>query len=737
MANSDGTLRIMVKGVPGSMDVRSDLASQGLTLESFDSNTLTAKVKNLDGQSGTVNVGKDAGLLNNPDVVIDQSPLSAMDRVQLGMVRKDATVYGQYLQKAKAFLKGEAIPGMAEFDAQAPVQEKRALQLLKSKFEDSRIVDGNFQVKDRGVWRMADSSNSSLADYGKDISEFIGSSGLNIMGAIAGGSAGATAGAGAGLLGGPAAPLTVPGGAIIGGALGSITGAMAGELAEEGTAIAISDGVVDPQVIANELMTEGTLGLVGELPMAAIGLKLAGRAAAKGITEGSDAIAKEALTASVQKNQRGFTKVASEASPGVKDSIAKMYSMANANISQPALRTALDSPENMAEVIQHSKTIANLAPNAPNPVLNDMGDILQDNLMKVYQAAQEQYGEVLRKVQFALTGTKFETNLADLSKFSNQQLSQLSDEAASSIKPVLNLLNNEAKAVEGGILKGGVGFNKLMQINQAIDDRLGALGAFKANVNKSNAANESIEALQRIRDVVDSHITAATKYVDLGPALETKKQNYGQLKDALKTIWGQAFSSARDTDFAVKFARGELDQTKDQAFKIINELQPSFNLDKLTRDVRVRQAAIETKDAFALPKSGPAAFAAGAAAVGFLAKAPLLAAPFVVSAFSPKGALKLASGTNKAAASIGSGLSKTKIPYDAAKNSARKLVIMANTSGAIHALPVAQKAAILKDKTLFDKFFGGTESLMNEVDGSKERILDAASQAVEQKEGQQ
>lgn len=763
----NSTIRVLNNktGQSGSIDIKDSLAQQGLELTEFNPDTLEAKVKDpVSGRTGSVNVAQGAGLQGKEDIVVDSSPLTAMERVQLGMVKKDATVYGQYLQKAKAVLGGTAIPGQKEFDAQAPVQEGRALNFLKKKFEDARVVNGNFQVKQNGVWKMADSNNSSLADYGKDIAEFVGNSGLNIMGAIAG----ATYGAGVGSFGGPI-------GTIIGGVLGSVAGSVVGEVAEEGTAIGISDGVIDPNVIGNELITEATLGLAGELPFAKLGAKLAAKAASRGLAANSEEIIKEGMQIAVAKNQRGFTKISKEASPGVKDSIAKIYSTANANISQPALRTAIDSPENMAEVIQHSKTIANLGPNDPNPVLNDMGDIIQDGLMKVYKSAQKDYGETLNKVQFALNGTKFETNLSELSKYADQQLSQISDDAGGYIRPLLRVLKSEVAGEKAArtvnkaevattntgarmldlagtsaaevstkagakendvILKGGIAFNKLRELNKVIDDRLESLGAYKADINKSNAANEAISALEKIKAQVDEHITAATKYVDLGPKFEAQKVQYGELKDSFKKIWGRAFSATRDTDFAQRVAKDTVDLDKSEALKTINKLRPEFNYDKITRDLRVRQAAIETKDAFAFPKSGPAFTAAVAGAGAFLTSHPLIGAPVVAAAISPKAALKMASKSTQLAATAQNVGKVARIPMDQAKQAARKLVIMANTSGVIHAMPAAQKQLLLKDKNLFDKYFNGTGDLTKEVDGAQQRIIDAASQAAEQKQGQ-
>lgn len=673
---STGQIKFKSGDKEGSFDARSMLADQGASIESV-------------------------GEFNRPEQAVDSSPLTWKERFELGYLTRESSDYQRLVGNISSMFGGKGAD-----DASIEANEKRAIAKLKSRYDDAKVVNGELVVKHDGVWKRVDSSSDSI---GEDAAQLLGNTGLNIMGSIAGGLAG---GAVAG-----------PPGAI----LGAIAGGLTGEVAEEATAIGIAGGEVDPEGVARDLMTEGVLAMAGETVFG-----LLGRGAAK-LTKMAPEVAANLAKAEAVKTEaavvKGMQKVGSTADAKVKDLIAQTYSTVNSELSEVPLREAIDNPANMAKAHQYSKVARALPTDAPNPLLREMADGLQDAVETSMSKAQAKFGEVLGQIRNKVSDD-FTIDLEQRAL----DLKVAAQEAPRDKRAFFNSLENETtdliKAMksrnEQPVLRGKSAFALTERQYEMINKKLADVGAYDRMATPGSEDRLMIKSMEKIKSYIDSERLFAAEHANLqGPFAEVKKM-YGSVKDAVDVIWSKSFSNKRDLSFAQKVAQGKVEPNVTEALAELNRLVPEAKVQSKLSEMRLRQAGIEMTKLFKMPDLVRTAGAGTAAVTG---GAPGMAAAATVA--SPRFAAAQARGAARVSEAMTKGALAKALPK--ARAQARALMGMAYSSGFLRTVDQAATRSLLQNPDLFKQYLDQVNNLSSSMaNASEEKVTEAAIQAAGQ-----
>lgn len=647
----------------------------------------------------------DVGELNKPEQALDSSPLSWKERFELGYLTRESSDFQRLISNV-----GTLFGGKPMSDEAIAANEKRALGQLKKRYGDAKVVNGELVVKHEGVWKKVDSSSDSI---GEDAAQLLGNSGLNLMGAIAGG----TFGASLGMAGGPLAPLTVP----VAGAIGAVAGSVLGEVAEEATAVGIVGGEIDPAGTARDLLTEATLGLVGE----SVGGLMA-KGASKLAGPGLEAATKAAEVKAEATVVKGMSKVAATADSKVKDTIAQTYATINPELSEAPLREAIDSAENMAKAHAYSKVARVLPTDAPNPLLRDMATSLQDSLDKAYELNFKNLDGVLKKIQNTVTDD-FKIDLEQ----TVIDLKAAAKDAPRDKRAFFNSLENETIDLVKGFkssgeepaLKGKKAWAYTQRMYKMIHQKLKDVGAYEKQQQIDAGDRMLFNSMEKIRSYYDSTIMAAADFSNLTPEFEAQRKQFRDVADMLGTIWSKSFSNKRDLSFAQNVAKGKVDPNVTEALVEINRLIPDAGVQSTLSDMRIKQAGIEMTPLFKVPDLVRSA-AAGTAAISGGVPGAVAAATVVSPRFASTQARAVARGSEM--------LTKNRLAQalPQARSQARSLLGLAYTSGFVRTLNQSSSRALLTNPDLFNQFVNQSTQLSSSLaEASEEKVTDAAVRA--------
>ncbi len=691
--------------MPVEFDLGQFAKDNNAIVKGIDETTHKVQFETIDGkQKGEFDLGRmlsDSGVTdlkavkisNSPDSAIDASPLSAGQRAELGLMTREFGAFQQIKNMVTGVSKEES-------DADLAKTQNRALSQLKKQFEDASISNGEFKVKKNGKWYNA---NANGLDWG-DTAEFAAQNGLNMLGAIAGGA-----------LAGP-----------VGAAAGS---SLVAEGAEELLSAAIAGDAIDLKGVAQDMTTDALMNLTGNA---------VGKAVVKG--GGTLLQAAEKPTAAIVKT---FKDIAESAPGTIKDGIASMYALANPNISQKALRAAIDSPDAVEEVAKLSAVIAKDATgDIVNEVQNNMASKLYNKLKFAEDAAQEHFGKIVGSIQENIDKTDFKVDVANMSSSLNKLYNQVPKSERYLFSDMKNILDNVVEKLPEGQteISGARAFALLRQTNEALSKTKTRSGIFKP-LNAAPVSQATNEAIFGIDNFVQAKIDVAAEAANLAPALDKVRSMYSTMRQSLKVL-NQAGNDKSNIGLAQRVARGEASPELQQALKNLDEKVPGFNLPKLTQDLERRQAAVESYPIFLNPAkkgsedvikrlAGPAigvgaanaAFGpVGATITGAIAASPRLAYSLARNFAKP---VNLAEKTAQGVASLAKS-----IPY---KEQARSLINQAAGIGALNGIPLEMRRQILTDPKAFGEMVQKITGLAQQPVGSADKALNAAGQAVQQK----
>lgn len=706
--------------MPVEFDLGQFAKDNNAIVKGIDEATHKVQFETVDGkQKGEFDLGrmlsdngvtdlKQVKISNSPDSAIDASPLSAGQRAELGLMTRE---FGAF-QQLKNTLTGVS---KEDSDKQLAVTQARGVNQLKKQFEDATISNGEYKVKKDGRWYNA---NANGLDWG-DTAEFAAQNGLNILGGIAGGA------------------LAGPGGAIAGSAL-------VAEGAEELLSAALAGDTIDLKGVAQDMTTDALMNLTGN----AIG---------KGVAKGGSALlqAAEKPTAAIVKT---FKDIAESAPATIKDGVASMYALANPNISQKALRAAIESPDAVEEVAKLSAIIGKDATgDVVNEVQNNMAVKLYSKLKFAEEASQEHFGKIVGSIQENIDKTDFKLDVGAMSSAIDNLYNQIPKSERYLFSDLKNITNNmkkllpkEADNVLGSVggtpekvaqeISGAKAFTFLRQANEALSKTKTRSGIFKP-LQAAPISQATSEAIHGIDNFIQTKIDVAAEAANLAPALDKVRSMYSTMRQSLKVL-NQAGNDKSNIGLAQRIARGEASPELQQALKNLNEKVPGFNLSKLTKDLELRQAAVESHSIFVNPAkkgsedvikrlAGPAlgigaATAAfgpvGATITGAVAASPRLAYSLARNMVKP---VNLAEKTAEGVASLA-----RSIPY---KEQARSLINQATGIGALQGIPLEMRRRILTDPQAFGEMIQKITGLAQQPVGSADKALNAATQAAQLK----
>lgn len=717
----------------------------------FKENAPNARITGYDASSGTIKFdeGKgeqefdlrsfmsDNGMVptgaksfNEAETALDSSPVSSWQRFRLGLATSEsADIKNLY----DIIAKNGSSP---EIDARLEENQHRAVSILKKEFEDAKISNGEFVVKQKGVWHKV---NAPGGDRG-DTAEFIGANGLNILGSIAGG-----------VLGGAGGSVVPGAGTAAGVAGGAAAGGMAGEGVENLLSYAIEQDKIDHEGLAKDLLTEGLTSLVGEgvAKAGVAGVKATGRAAIKATP---DAV-KNFAAASVENSIRGLKGFASKADAKIKDMVASLYGTIGPGMSKAPTRAMLESPETVQRALMYGKKYKL----NPVEVQDAMESTLQKSLETVKKANQDRFGEVMKEVS-AKADDSIEVNLDDITKnlelilrggedvldtgaarqnrnFLDPVIGQAKEMAAKlkgNKKPSI-LLDASGNVIDTGekpaILRGAKAIEALSELKKITGDRLDKIGVYSATGNVS-VDPLTLDAAIQMHSLIDKKILNAADSLNLKDSVKAARNLYGETKDVLNVVRARVFSEKASVGNITKIARDELGPDVSRAFTKLDSLPGGKAVTNALNEVRLMQSGIETADWLAVPKEATKQMAAGGGAVAAATANPVMGLAVTGAMLSPKGAALIArnlTSSGTAARVAGKG---AKLTGDAAMATARALKSQAAVTGFIQTLTRQQKERLLQDPGTFQRFIQESGQLSQDMQNiTPDKIIDAGIKA--------
>lgn len=727
-------------------------------------------------------------VVNTPETASDISPLGWRERYNMGLLTREAEPFQDLISKINPMNTGSP--------REQKVQQARAMARLKQLYEDAVIVDGSIRVKDKGVWKLADSSSDSL---GEDAAEFIGNAGLNIALGVAGGA-----------LGTPMGPAGIAGGAIIGSALG--------ELAEEALAVGFLGAAFEPQKLIQDIQVDAffnTLGLGIEKavvsPLAAkltglTGEKMAATAARESISkEGMEAIVaeankeafefsptrirgllnpqitneeKKAVIDSVllreQQIKRGFVNTSTVAADESKDFIAKAISSLSSGISEKPLRESMDTPEKAIQMLKYRNEAATVSD--VTDLYRPLAETFQKIIDNADDMAQSRFGKDLNRIKKA-TPDSFRVDLEGLLNVVRQK----GYDAAATVPvqdrvrgepqstyPAFKYLTNRLENIidfrkSRGLnttLSGPDAFSELVDLDFQVKTKLKELGAHKWGPDSPQGPKlDIIEGLLSIKNHIWQEKIRAAESSTLTQELDFKRMNamYRTVQNSLRVLQTGAFSAKKSLDYARKIAagKGTLDEQK-ALVDLIRELGEDRvegkTIKDLVSDMYLRTAGIESQEWLALPETikGAATRGAGVATIagagttvggpvggglGLLAGAAAVASPRIASSMA-RGTSKIAAKTVPIAQGVKSGLSKAAIiaGLPEAKAAARGVLGIAQSANFLRHLPKDQRLLMLQNPSVFGQFLQQASDLSSSLKNASPEAAMELSIKLQQKQ---
>lgn len=635
---------------------------------------------------------------NSPDSAIDASPLSAGQRAELGLMTRE---FGAF-QQLKNTLTGVS---KEESDKQLAVTQARGVNQLKKQFEDATISNGEFKVKKDGRWYNA---NANGLDWG-DTAEFAAQNGLNILGGIAGGA------------------LAGPGGAIAGSSL-------VAEGAEELLSAALAGDTIDLKGVAQDMTTDALMNLTGN-------------AVGKSVAKGGSALLKatEKPTAAIVKT---FKDIAAGSPAVIKDGIAKILSGNNPNISESAMSTVFESPQNVEKFAVLSKLVARAPKEEISKVQTNMADKLYANLKLAEDSAQKHFGEIVGAIQENVDKTDFKIDIKSINNAFLAAYKKIPPTERGNFVDIKDLLEKTTETLAKKSptadtldLTGAKAFSLLRQLDERLSTTKRITGYYKP-LERTTVSGLTRETVEVMSDIIQTKIDVAAEAANLPSGLERVRSMYSTMRSSLKVL-NKAGNEKSNIGFAQRIARDEVAPEVKTALQNLGKKIPEFQYDKLRTDLRLRQAAIEAHPLILNPAksvgldsivgklSGPVLGAGAATAV----LGPVGAATSLATSFSPRLSYSLARNmvkpvnlAEKTAEGVAS-LARS-IPY---KEQARSLINQAAGIGAIHGIPLEMRRRILTDPKAFGEMIQKITGLAQQPVGSADKALNAATQAAQLK----
>jgi hypothetical protein len=657
--------------------------------------------------------------LNNAEDAADSSPLTWKERFELGYLTRESSDFQRLAGGISSMFGGKGEQGS---DAAIQANEQRAIKQLKTRYDDAKVANGEMVVKHNGVWKKVDSSSDSL---GEDASQLLGSTGLNIMGAIAGGVVGTKVGATAGLAAGP---LGVAAGGTIGAFLGAVGGSMAAEVAEEATAVGIVGGEVDVEAASRDLLTEGLMAMAGEGISAGL-TKLGGKALTPQAVAQMQKVNEIKTEATVVK---GLSTIAKEADGKVKDGIAELYSTVNTNLSKAPLREAIDSPENMAKAHAFSKISRNIPDNAPNPLQRAQATQLQEAVDGAFNQVSDEFGAVLGQIRNGVDD-RFTIDLEQRVK----DLSAASMDAPKDKRAFFDVIENETRAMleaskKAGnetVLRGKQAFALVERQREIITKKLVDTGAYDKMATPGSEDRLLFNSMHKIKSYFDNEVLFAAEHSRLTKPFDDIKIKYGQVKDAMEVVWSKSFSNKRDLTFASKVAKGDVDPNVTEALSILDNLVPQAKVGARMKDMRLMQAGMEMTPLIKAPDLVRSAGAAGAA----VAAGPVGVAA-ATQAVSPRLAAKGARALAKGSEVMSKAAVAASMP--GARKQARAMLGLAYSSGFVRTMGQANSRLLLQNPDMFNNFVQQSQALSKDLSEIDENSAVDAALKIQPKVGQ-
>lgn len=688
-----------------------------------------------------LNTGDLVGEFNDPKTAVDSSPVSLWQRFKLGLANSESGEVKDLISRLQANSSAPVLDALSEKN------QKRALTFLRSEFKDAKYVNGEYVVKQDGVWHKVDAPGISSGD----VAQFAASNGLNILGGIAGGTLG--------LLGGP-----------LGAAAGAGIGSGLGEAAEEALRMGLVGGQVDFNGVQQDIMTEAIMGLAGEGAGRGVvaGVKAGGNLALKGakaalpeaVTQSAEAIATQKI--------RAFKAFAASAADQVKEMAAGLGAF-GPGMSKNATKAMLESPETVQEAVRASKLAS--TPDGLQFVHNEIKDLTQNAWRALKKANQDQFGEFIDQVQKEAAkpenAGKVNLNLNDL----HNELSAILETAAKDDRGFLDVARNTVKELidkagnkapkrqlldhmgrtiqteeKATVLSGPRALEELRKLKEIVSNNLETLGAYNEGTNV--VVNSSTQnAATRMFALIDNKLSESIAALNLSAEAKAANALYGEAKDAIFKLQGKVFSPKMDVDNAVKIARGEIGEAAADSIIQLDKMFPKVGLKKALDKAAVKQSGIESQRMWALPKGEFKSAITASGATGAVLATNGAALPLVLPLVSPRSAafvsrnMTTSGGLYQGAKAIaGSAVQNAtkaiNMTNEAAQKAASLLLSRASVAGFIHTLPRIERQKLLKDPEAFQQLMQKAGILEQKVQGIDEKTVTEQAIKRSQEKGQ-
>lgn len=704
-------LKAVVNGKEGEVDVYSAIKANmpDAKILDFNPGTMQAKLQMPDGTEGDLDVraamaqeGIDvkgsSGDFNKPETPLQSSPLGFVDRAALGLLSSESTD----MERIKQLLDiGDKAAGGKGWDAWASKNENRALTYMKKNFDDVKVVGDEFVVKKGGNWYKA---NASGFDKG-DAAEFLGQSGLNLMGAIAGGSAGAAIGTAAG-----------PIGTAVGGIAGGLLGDTAAEAGEELLANGIAYGKLKASEIGANLGANAIMSMAGEV----------GGITARGLI-------------------KGLASVTTKASSGVKDLMAKLVPAVGGTVSEEAYKHTTASRENLQAVSKHIlRADQAAAAQQANPVVSEMIDITKDFIKKSKEQLHADFGARLDKIAPKIADAGYKLDVADVENVVKNAM-ELAPDDAGKYAPLMrriDMLKSQARStpteVDGTVSYNLLGEKAVRETRNLIELARKTLGFKQLKEAKAfeKITGEQAAGRYNVVDFLDQKILSGAQAANTDSAMAIMNQRYGIGNDAIKGL-ERLMSTGGDKAEQTARYLGQPGKGSNDFMRQIDNLKALGigGVDNVRKELVSREAAMQFSpmllNAFTnRPTLGRVGSIVGLAAAGGAATGdfgyitntvrdhPILSAAVGTLLLSPRGTLKAMQGVS----AVKSGLKAATVPFDQAAMQARGYMNTARAIGGISRLNDASRNQLLQNADLFSSYVQQVQS----INANMERMPAAA-----------
>lgn len=426
--------------------------------------------------------------------------------------------------------------------------------------------NGEWIVKQGDDWKKADSSF---------VSEMAAESPA-IAGSIAGGKAGAAIGTTLG-----------PKGTLVGGAIGAGIGGAIGKLASlkaaEQAGLRTED---DAKQVLKEMGTEFLFGMAGEaaLPAARVTADFVSAKLGNSMAK----IAKNATT------------------PAAKENIAAIVGSLN-GVPKQDLMTYMDAPDQVTDYLKRAVKWSQEGAEGPNPLLVEMGDMVQTAVEKARTNINNSYKMEMAKFEPAVKGVKIKLGQAlgeTVDQFRSLGLVDESGtwlkEAEKNIAEIADRKSvNQLKQAYGIVRKAVVNGDALPEkdvrtLISNVDDILEVAGAYNAKLGEQTISSSGVAQLTQLRSRLKNTYLNGIKSVspDAAKAYEALTTKYSAARGWLDEML-PGTADAKVTNTIRKIVDSDI-ATSEAFANVLNEA--GINTKLFMKGLKQRRAAISASD---------------------------------------------------------------------------------------------------------------------------------------------